>query len=268
MLFQIKNFLLKYFWIPIVEENVNYNIFNTLAYSLIFGILAIYLGYKIIKKLNIDIDWKFALGISPYIIFAASLRSAEDIGLLKSPLFITPLIFFILIPLVLSLLFVGYYLDKKFSIPYHKFWFLSGLILTGISLSLHSLRNYTGLLIVLVVSLPWIAALFLLSRKNILNFKRFEFSLPIAAHLWDATVSFTAIKFFPFIEEHVLASFLVEKFGPVAIFPMKILIIVPITYFVWNEVDPQLRNYVLFLIALFGFGIGTRNLITLLSIIP
>lgn len=263
---QIKNFLLTYFWIPVIRENVHYNIPNTLVYSLLFAVLAIYIGYRIVEMLDLELDWKFCLGLSPYVVFAAALRSAEDIGAISSYFFTTPFIFLFLVPFVLILLYLGKFLELKYDIPYYKFWFLTGLISSGFVISFHDFGNPIGFLMVLGVAAAWFLPLFYLKKKKLFELNRMEVFLPLSAHLWDASVTFVATKFFPFVEVHVLGSFLIEKFGSIAMFPMKIIFIVPMTYYVWKEVEYPMRNYVLILIAIFGFGTGTRDFITLLSI--
>ena len=268
MFSQIKNFLLTYFWIPVVEENVHYNVPNTIVYSLLFAVLAVYLGYRIIEWLDIEIDWKFSLGLAPYILFASALRSAEDIGVLKSFFFTTPFIFVFLVPFVLFSLFFSRFIEKKYQVSYHKVWFLIGLVSSGFALGVHSFTNLSGFLLVSGTVLVWLIPLLLIRKRNFLDLNRLEVFIPIAAHLWDASVTFIATKFFPFVEVHVLGSFLIQRFGPIAMFPMKIIFIVPMTYYVWNEVENPMRNYVLLLIALFGLGTGTRDFITLLSLIP
>ncbi len=81
----------KYYWGPIVSDaaghSVSYNgvsaqegytIISEITYGFIL-VIALYAIYKLLKKMNILIDWKFCLALMPYILFGPVTRVLEDV---------------------------------------------------------------------------------------------------------------------------------------------------------------------------------------------
>jgi uncharacterized membrane protein len=118
----------KYYWGPVVADasghsvsyhgviaNEGYTILSEITYGLIL-VCAIYGLYKLLKKLEIKIDWYFCLALFPYILFGPVTRVLEDTNYFSEPAvywFISPLIYFQTTLYVLIFLFLGYYLQKK-----------------------------------------------------------------------------------------------------------------------------------------------------------
>jgi uncharacterized membrane protein len=118
----------KYYWGPVVADasghsvsyhsviaNEGYTILSEITYGVIL-ICALYGLYKLLKKLEIKIDWYFCLAIFPYILFGPVTRVLEDTNYFAEPAmywFISPLIYFQTTLYVLIFLFLGYYLQKK-----------------------------------------------------------------------------------------------------------------------------------------------------------
>jgi uncharacterized membrane protein len=72
--------------------------------------------YKLLKKLEIAIDWYFCLALIPYILFGPVTRVLEDTTYFTTPTvywFISPLIYFQTTLYVLIFLFLGYFVGKK-----------------------------------------------------------------------------------------------------------------------------------------------------------
>lgn len=65
-----------------------YDIPKTLTYSIAF-VISIYLIFKLLKKIDIKVDRRLALALTPYIIFGGALRSLEDAGIVSSYWFVT-----------------------------------------------------------------------------------------------------------------------------------------------------------------------------------
>lgn len=120
----------KYYWGPVVADaagrSVSYNGVvaeegYTLVSEITYGIIlvfALYGLYKLLKKLEIRIDWYFCLALFPYILFGPVTRVLEDTNYFTEPFvywFISPLIYFQTTFYVLVFLFLGYYLQKKCS---------------------------------------------------------------------------------------------------------------------------------------------------------
>lgn len=259
---QVKNFFVRYFWMPIANENVFYNPYNTLVYALIFAFAALYLVYGILKKLEIKVDSHFVLGVTPYIILSSLLRSSKDLGILNTFLIESPLIFFIMFGFAVSVLLTSIGIEKKFSIGYYKIWGLTGLISIGFFLSLFTIKNWLVFPLVILFLAPWLAISLLARYKNI----EAGTNLAFLAQMFDGTVSFVAIRFLQAEEKHVLGNFLTENFGAWTMFPMKLIVVIPVLYWINKNLEGEQKNYILFIIGLLGLATGLRNLVTLICI--
>jgi len=124
----------KYYWGPVVADATGhsvayhgvtaeegYTILSELTYGVIL-VFALYGLYKLLKKLNIRIDWYFCLALLPYILFGPVTRVLEDTNFFNEPYvcwFISPLIYFQTTFYVLIFLLFGYSLQKK-ALPQRK----------------------------------------------------------------------------------------------------------------------------------------------------
>ena len=118
----------KYYWGPVVADATGHSVsFHgitaqegyTLLSELTYGIILIftlYGLYKLLKKLEIKIDWYFCLALFPYILFGPVTRVLEDTNYFTDPFvywFISPLIYFQTTFYVFIFLLLGYYFQKK-----------------------------------------------------------------------------------------------------------------------------------------------------------
>jgi len=117
----------KYYWGPIVSDaaghSISYNgvsvqegytIISEITYGIIL-VIALYVIYKLLKKLNILIDWKFCLALMPYILFGPVTRVLEDADYFNIPSvywFISPLIYLQIAVYALFFVIMGYYFEK------------------------------------------------------------------------------------------------------------------------------------------------------------
>ena len=99
----------KYYWGPVVADATGHSVSYhgvaaqegyTLISELTYGIIlvfALFGLYKLLKKLDIRIDWYFCLALLPYILFGPVTRVLEDTNFFTEPYvywFISPLIYF------------------------------------------------------------------------------------------------------------------------------------------------------------------------------
>ncbi len=117
-------FLYRYFWGPVVADKeghpVNgisegYNPISTICYALLLG-LGFVLTYKILRRLEIEIDTIFVLACIPIFLYGGTSRALEDTSLFQGNvgfLFISPLIYFLIIGLFLLLLAAGWVLRES-----------------------------------------------------------------------------------------------------------------------------------------------------------
>jgi len=125
----------KYYWGPIVSDaaghsvswngvyaNEGYTLVSELTYGIIL-IIALYAIYKLLKRLEITIDWRFALALMPYILFGPVTRVLEDADYFNEPFvywFISPLLYLQIAVYALGFLIIGYYLEKLSKRKSHK----------------------------------------------------------------------------------------------------------------------------------------------------
>ncbi len=176
-----------------------YNIYNTAVYGILFAI-AVFGAYKILKRLKLDIDRRFLIGIFPFIVLGPVLRVLEDSMELSGsmqPMLCSPLIYFVVFAVALgALLFAigvenifskkkqpaGIVLAKNSKKPasssdlslgvggrgkgwweYWKMWFAIGLILDIFFIACLlqvGIKNYLGIGLVLGIAAVWWVAIF------------------------------------------------------------------------------------------------------------
>jgi uncharacterized membrane protein len=253
----IKEFIEKYYLDPI-RYGTGYNIVNTLTYAVLLLIIAVIL-LKLIKKLNIPIDKEFIFALSPFMIFGGMARALVDGEVFPhTPLLITPGIYFTIAGIALFIAVFGVLFREKYD--FNKVIFFSGCILTSITtvLVILHIENIEPFFITLGIFLLVMAPIYLFNRK----YKTFldENLYLLAAHIFDASTTFTGIYFYNYWEQHVLPSFLIEATGPWIMFPIKIAIVALAVYIAKDIEDKNSRNLLKLMIFVLGMGPGVRNL--------
>ena len=100
------------FWGPIVEQGVaGYNVINTPVYAVLFAV-AVFVSYKLLKKLNIRIGRNFVIGVFPFIVLGSVLRVVRDSKIVPSPLLVSPLIYFSLFFIAVISLLISVAVDR------------------------------------------------------------------------------------------------------------------------------------------------------------
>ena len=250
--------LLDYFLHP---KKTGYDIPKTLTYGIIF-ILAILLIFKILKKLKIKIDKKLALAISPYIVFGGAIRVLQDAGILNSYLFVTPGIYVFVFSIVFSLILLGLLLERKKGIPYFKPVFLIGIILAALPLAFLEIVNFYGIGLVILFYLPWVLIFYFLKTWSLEN------RLVTLVQMFDATVTFTALQFFGFGEQHVLPTLLIKLFSPVSFVFVKLITVVLILILIDKLAeDKEFSRFLKLCIGILGGATGSRDFIALATLI-
>ena len=118
----------KYYWGPVVSDaaghsvssngviaNEGYTLVSEITYGVIL-IVALYGIYKLLKKLNVVVDFWFCLALMPYIIFGPVTRVLEDTNYFSEPtvyFFISPFIYFQIAVYALVFLFLGFVIQKQ-----------------------------------------------------------------------------------------------------------------------------------------------------------
>jgi len=299
----------KYYWGPVVADAQNsaggvayhndiaafegYTIVSELTYGIIL-VFALYAIYKLLKRLKIVVDWRFALALMPYILFGPVSRVLEDTGYFEEPIaywFISPLIYLQIAFFALLFLFLGYYLEKKFKKPrlrVNTVIFIGGLILLFPSLYLIGIwilgdrwGYSTGIkfdlfliilaLVLLIVGLVYLFAYILRNKEKITVFKNPLNLTMLSGHLIDGLTSYISIKD-PFsmglnyAEKHPASNALLEIWGP--LFPIvKFLLIIFVIYVFDVLYKKELKNHLTLVnlikicILILGFSPGVRDLL-------
>lgn len=264
MLSDVKSFLVEKFWTPIINDSVYYNPFNTTVYALIFGIAALYLVYPLSKKLDVNFDREFFIGIAPYIFVGGATRSLKDINVMNTVLLETPFIYILMFIFTIGSLIFSKKIENYQKIKYHKAFFVIGFIVLLTVLSTYNFSNLNALTYFSVIMGLWIIPSYLILRSLNRNLFSYNLTIPISAHYFDASTTVTSLAFGG-AEKHVLAQFFINNFGPIGMFIMKTVMIIPIVYYINENMEGEEKNYYLFLIALLGIALGTRNILSLIG---
>jgi len=296
----------KYYWGPVVADatggtawhngvraNEGYTIESELTYGIIL-VIALYFIYKLLKKLEIKVDWKFALALMPYILFGPVSRTLEDTGYFGEPFvywFISPLIYLQIAAYALFFLLLGYYLEKKYKKPkitVNSVLFSGGLIclLPSLFLIILWLLGYrwsdtTGIsfnvfFIVVGITSLIVGLVYLFARRYKSNDKIAVYSNPLnltmlMGHLVDGLTSYISIKD-PFnfglhyAEKHPASNTLLNIWGP--LFPITKFILIIVVIYVFDVLyKDELKNYATLInllkigIIILGFSPGLRDLL-------
>jgi uncharacterized membrane protein len=296
----------KYYWGPVVadasgevaiyngiEAREGYTIVSELTYGIIL-ITALYAIYKLLKRLKITVDWRFALSLMPYILFGPISRVLEDTEYFDEPVvywFISPLIYLQIAFYALFFLLLGYYLERKYKKPrltVNNVLFLGGLIFLIPSLYLIAIwilgdqwGTTTGVrfdvflivigLVFLIVGLVYLIAYIFRNKEKFAVYKNPLNIAMLVGHLIDGLTSYISIKDplsmnLHYIEKHPASNTLLEIWGP--LFPiLKFFLIILVIYVFDVLYKEELKNYLTLVnlikicIIILGFSPGLRDLL-------
>ncbi len=296
----------RHYWGPVVADaaggvayhngiraDEGYTMIAEITYGIIL-IFALYGLYKLFKRLKIDVNWRFALALMPYILYGPISRVLEDAGYFDEPIvywFISPFIYVQIAFFALLFLLFGYYLEKRLKNPKittNRILFIGGLVFLLPSLYLvakwmigDQWGPTTGVrfdvfliiiaLVFLIVGAVYLATYIFKNKekfavyKNPLNLSMF------IGHLIDGLTSYISIKD-PFLmglnyaEKHPASNLLLEIWGP--LFPIvKFILIIVVIYIFDIYFKDELKNYsnlvnmLKICILILGFSPGVRDLL-------
>jgi len=257
---------LDYFLAP---KKTGYDIPKTLTYAVIL-IIAIYLIFKLLKKLKVRVDRRLVIAVFPYVIFGSVLRVLEDVGRVSSYIFVTPGIYFFGFFIFLSVFLISLAIERKKGIPYFKIPFVIGFILLFFTLAFHRPTNLYSLFLVIACFLPWPIIFFFFKRWGLAN------RIVSSVQMFDATVTFVALNFFGpsalggigFLEQHIAPTFLINLFGPISFIIVKLIVVVSILFLIDKfSDDKEFARYLKLIIGILGLATGTRDLIAMLVLL-
>ena len=223
------------------SSSESYNWFDTIAYALI-TIFLVWTPYNILKK-RIKFSYKTALQMIPYIVLGSFVRVFADSG-------VYPRFFWTVTPGVWIIFFVSIlvslYLDSKFKTKGKITIILPLVLIIPHLFFIQEIVNPTAILYFVPIYLLSLLPFYLLRNKwKLLS----TFNLIcIASHLFDATSSFVNVDFFNYIEIHVIGGYFANVFNTgFVMFPLKLIILLPVLYYLDQEKEENFKNSEYFL---------------------
>jgi uncharacterized membrane protein len=259
----IEEFISENFLTPLCHY---YTPVGTLTYGIIL-ILAFIGTYGLLKKLKIKIDNRFFLALLPFIIYGGWTRALRDYNLGiygQSNLFCSPPIYFMIYIITLSSLLLGLFIERKVKIPYERTAILIGALLLIYNLSLTTIRNFEGFGIIVILTGFWSLVFYAVHRLKP-KLLSLENTGILTAHLLDASSTFTALSFFGFYEQHVLPNFFILNLGlgPLAMFPLKIVVVWSVLYYIDKSKDDKFfKRFLKIVILMLGLALGIRDFLS------
>lgn len=249
--------ILDYFLYPKATE---YDVPKTLLYAIVF-VLAIWLVYRFLKNRKIKVDKRLAVAISPYVAFGGILRVLQDIGIVDSYLFVTPVIYATVFFITFLTLNLSLLIERRQKTPYFKSLFIVGLLLTTFLIIFIKPTNLRGLLLVMIMYLPWVV-IFSQIKWGVTN------RVVTLVQMFDATTTYVAVNFFGFYEQHVLPTVLINLFSPVSFIFVKLVGIVAILILIDRfSKDIEFNNYLKLIMGILGGATGVRDFFALLTLV-
>jgi uncharacterized membrane protein len=277
-----------YFISPILA-NGWFNPVNTAAYSLIL-ILAVFLVYRLLGRMRVRIDNRFALAVLPFIFWASTTRVLHDAAFsgqlspalnafYSSPIFPTPGSYIITFTLALFTLLLSLLIQRLSGIPYWEAMLVVGSALTLFNLTLLPAVTLLPLWLIGGLTLLWAGVFFswrpLLARLVRLPISNYYHTLLsrenlaiLSAHFLDATATVTALTLFGYMEQHVVPRLFFPLLGPYAMFLLKAMVVLPALWAIDRYAeDTQFRKFLKIVVLILGLAPGLRDMVRLVALV-
>ncbi|MEM5813200.1 MAG: DUF63 family protein [Candidatus Aenigmatarchaeota archaeon] len=258
----IKDFFVNYFINPIIKGS-GYNIVNTLVYGIVLGLASLTI-YKFLKRIGIKLDVMFFSSLIPFILLGSVVRVLKDLGIARSLLFVTPLVFVVVFSIAITTLFISIAIEKITRMEYQFILFSLGLLYLLIAFSklAKNIIDYSPLFLVIKYTILSSILFFILYKRKIVSESNF---IVVLSHCFDVSTTYVAINSSKFIEQHVLANFLISNFGAISLFLSKIIGIVLALFIIDKKIkNEEEKNFVKFVILILGLAPGLRNLLLMM----
>ncbi len=249
----INEFFVKYYLEPLGKY---YTLPATITYAAIF-IVAIYLIYRLLEKLKIEITEKFVFSLIPFVLLGGVVRALRDAEIIyKSWLFVSPPIYFY----IFSIAFLTVLISKRFFRESEKVIFYVGSVILIAHLLFLKIAVSQALFYIL---LSWsISVITLFAAGKFFNLNIFSGInlLAIVSQLLDAISATISIEIFGYGEQHVVSNFLMQTFGTWVFIPVKFAVATIAVYAIDRYAENKsIANYLKFIIIVLGLALGTRN---------
>ncbi|AIJ06194.1 hypothetical protein JH146_1352 [Methanocaldococcus bathoardescens] len=260
MIEKIRDFIYKYYIEP-AEKGTGYNLIQEITYGIILA-LALYLFYKALRKLNINIDEKFAIPGIVFTVLIALMRALVDCGYIeRSFLTITPGIVFLIGGFfIATILITGLIFKEK----YYKASAIIGVIplLYFLFVFLQHIVHLEAILYVGILVGTFYYLVKFLDKNLKLNILQSKIdNYVVIGQLIDASATTIGIGIYGYWEQHPIPRFLMETFGVYSFIPFKLLVVLLVLYVLNREIeDENIRNIIKLCIMALGLAPGLRNL--------
>jgi len=133
-------------------------------------------------------------------------------------------------------------------------------------LSNNCIQNISYLIFIVAILSFFIILSIYIAKKTNQNWLLKKTNLAAySAQAFDAINTAFLLTFFGGFEKHVLPRYIIEKTGtPFSFIPLKLLIIVPILYFLAKDKENNLSKLIIIAIFVLGLAQGLRNLISVI----
>lgn len=274
-------YIYKYYISGIINDT-SYNPVDTLTYAILLGI-SLFGVLKLLEKLDVEIDTRFIIAVTPYILAGSSLRVLEDSNVFAPPLrylFVTPIIYFFMFAVTVAVLTLAVALEKEKKIKDYRVLFgCTGIAWTVINiallLSVGEVKNPAPAAAILALGVLATGIVYFISRE--FNFTLLTNKLNISllfSHLLDASSTFIGMDWLGYYEKHVAPTFFIDLAGnyiphpSLVMYPLKLLVFIPVLYMLDCKFDAEKEKKLISLMKLailvIGLSPATRNTLRIL----
>ena len=274
-------YIYKYFISGIVND-ASYNPVDTVTYAIVLGI-SLFGVYRLLVKLKLEIDTRFIIAVTPYILAGSSLRVLEDSRVFLPPvqyLFVTPVIYFVVFAVTISFLLLALALERNGKIKdYHGFFFAEGIAWTLINIAIllyiGEVKHLDYAIAILSLGILSTGAVYLVSRQFSFAVLTNRLNISILfAHMLDASSTYVGMDWLGYYEKHVVPTFFIDMAGnftdhpALVMYPLKLLVFIPVFYMLDsqldNEKDKKLLPLMKLVILVLGLSPAVRNTLRIL----
>lgn len=278
------SFFEEYFLNPILS-NGWFNPVNTSVYA-IGLIVGVWLVFRLLKRLAVPIDRKFAYALFPFIVWGSSTRVLHDAAVARAlpaglqefyslPFFPTPGSYFITFGVALAALVASLLVQRYAKLPYWKTMVGVGGVLALANLAMTPWRFAEPVLLIGGLWAAWMALFWGVAR--LLKAQRVAARVPalrgllgsvnlaiLGGHLLDAAGTYIALARYGYLEQHVVPRLLFEAMGPASFFALKIAVVVPVLFLVDRYGEKgAFQSLLKIVIFILGFAPGLRTVLRL-----
>ena len=273
----LEEFFNEYFVQPVVNPAYQgYNIVNTAVYGAILLALAFFVIFPLLDRRGIKFNYRFCLGLIPYILAGTALRAIEAAGILAgiektmNPLeagfwTFTPGVWFLTFAIVIFGLFFSRWLHKRKKAEFNTAFSFIGLVFS-IPLLLFLFANFSNWLgfFAVIVAIAAVSFGIYFPLKFIPFTKKLATpfnGLVVSGQVIDSIATGFAIFFYGFTEQHPLSE-AVLGVHPALFLALKVALVLAILYYVEKDIKREnLRGFVRVFLMILGFATGLASVL-------